>query len=118
MEFRRLRIKLRGVALIGNAQNWLRNAAQSLGHFLVERSQTRAGIHDQENQLCLINGGLDLPFDVRRQVVDVLNPDPSGVDQLEESLAGAYECGNAIAGYAGSGLYNCNPLTRQHVEKG
>ena len=82
------RFQLERVALVGDADDRLVDGAQPLGDFLVERRQAGAGIDDEQDDVGLVDGDLDLPFDVGGEVVDVLDADAAGVDQLEEAVAG------------------------------
>ena len=66
VELGRLRIESRRVALVGDADDRLVDVAQAFGDFLVERREPARPSTTKRMTCGLIDGDLDLPFDLRR----------------------------------------------------
>src|SRR5262249_54859878 len=92
-------------------------AAQTFCDPLVKRCQPGPSIQDEENDMSLTDGGLDLPFDCLREVVGVLNPHASRIHQLEDAWENLHNRRNTVARDPGGRLDDGNTLSRERVEK-
>ncbi len=103
--------------LVGDEQHRLVDAAQAAGDLLVEGHQAVAGIDDEQDQVGLVDGDVDLAFDVAGQIVDVLDAHAAGVDDFEVAIADLDGCRQAIAGHAGRGIDDGDAPARQPIEE-
>ena len=113
----RLRIDIIGIALVGEAEDRFADVPQPFGDFLVERRQPSPAIDHEEDHVGLVDGNLDLPFDVGGEVIDVLDADAAGVDELEEAILDVDQGGDAIARDAGGGIDDGDAPAREPVEQ-
>ncbi len=113
----RLWIERLGIALIGHAHNRLLDVAQPLGDFFIQSENAGPPINDKENDLGLIDGHRDLPFDVFGQIVHVGDADAAGIHQFDVARIDGYKRGNAVAGHAGGRIDDGDAPARQPVEQ-
>src|SRR5262249_11132278 len=68
----------RGVAFVGDQDDRFSHVAQPAGNLLVERHQAGADVNHEEDNGSLVEGGLDLAFDLDGEVIAVLNAHAAG----------------------------------------
>ena len=117
VELGRLRFEGRRVALVGDANDRFCHITQTAGHFLVQRRRAGAGVHDEQEDVGLVDGGLDLAFDVLGEVVHVGVAHAAGVHQFDEAVADLQQRGHAVARHAGGRLDDGDAPAGQPVEQ-
>ena len=109
------------IGLVHDKDNRRVHVAQPLRDFQVERHQLLADVDDEEDQVGLEDGRLDLLLDVLGQVVAVDHADPAGVEQLEETrvvlVANLNERADAVSSNTGDIVDDRDPTTCQPVEQ-
>ena len=95
----------------------LGHVPQPPADLLVQRHQPGPDVHDEQDDVRLFDADGDLPFDLGRQVVGILDADAAGVDQLEIPALGLDERGNAVPGDPGGRVDDADPPPGQAVEQ-
>ncbi len=82
-ELVRLRIQRQIVCLVGDANDRLVDVSQSSRDFLVQGQEPRSAIDHEQHHVGLAQTDLDLGFDMLGQIVDVVDSEPPGINQVE-----------------------------------
>jgi hypothetical protein len=49
----------------------------------IQRHESATGIDHEKQNVGFLDRGEDLPFDLLGQIIDIFDPDPTGIDQLK-----------------------------------
>ena len=116
IELVRLRIQRLGVRLVGDTQHRLIDVAQPLGDFLIQGSESGAGVDDEQDHIRRLDARGDLIFDLLGQIVGVFDSHPARIDQLKKAAIDIHQVRHAIARDSGHVVDNGQTSTGQPIE--
>lgn len=111
-------VLLGGVALVGDEENGLGDAAQTATDFEIERDDSGLAIDDEHDDVGLIDAFLDLGFDFFSEVIDIDDSDSAGIDEFEVASLFVEDEGDSVAGDASGGVDDGDAFAGEPIEEG
>ena len=105
------------IALVDDEQFGLVDPPQAFGHFQVQGNDAALRVDHEQQQVGLLDGDADLVLDLLGEVVDVLDPQPARVDQLEIPIVFVEQILDAVARHAGRRIDDGDQSAGQPVEE-
>jgi hypothetical protein len=104
------------VGLVRNQQDRLVDLAKSVRNFAIQRDHTGPRIDHEQQHIGIVDGCVYLRLDLRRQVIDILDTDPPGIDQLKMPIFMLYQGSQSIASDPSHVLDNGQTAPRKPIK--